>query len=799
MDNLPIHMAIQNVIELFGFESEVSIISNNNGFNNGKIWCIVDDGNDKTSFLEYISSENNESLAPILIISLVEENSPFTIFKKLSDRKKVAYMASFDIVDFIKDIKSLESNGKWDNPFQNISALKRTLKINEWDLKDIYTEISKVAMEGENRLKRFHGISSEEENMRKHVFIECCLENIYALLEKGKWTCKKVLWIENKPDDVKVLKDINDNTIKSFLKKYFNYKFEIKQTSDDIKSCYKELQNHSKDYEKYDLILIDIFLGEDEKRSGKDFLHVLTHNYPHIPAFILSASEDLETISETIKEGADFYILKKYAASIPHYFRKFYEKIGKIVLLINDNELRRNIVGNIRMWQFDKETLWFGDKCFHMINHTYNHAENDWKLMNQIFPMFHDKFSFKAEDIYCLCMATWLHDIGHVGNEKYGEPHNVRDTHSIISAELILKHPEYYRIFGFEENDKSPYRYATFSRPKIILQHIRERVSSFNVALVLLENNDSNKSNNIDKNLRRQMILEEIALMCIYHSSKFPLDEDDIKRITEKRNLSIECYENLDRKTEPIHLASICSLMKNVTIIKLTAILRFIDSLDHNKNRVGNETTRSIKTETIKRDLRCQLAKLEKVVDLLINFPNVGQEKAKRFRNLFFEQVEQNVIEKNDVPKKLKQEQRSFIDNYEKMIDTTNYDLLLEYIQFICVQDGHFNLHNSIEVINLETSSNDKDKILLDIKIKTLRQEEDLKKIMIKNWDEEKAKSFKEYMLGIRNKVGVLEKKEDGEFKDEGYIGKELRAARKYIEEFVDIDNHKAEIGRAHV
>ena len=64
-----------------------------------------------------------------------------------------------------------------------------------------------------------------------------------------------------------------------------------------------------------------------------------------------------------------------------------------------------------------KDFLWYGDKCYHMINHSYEHIIDNWKLTNQLFPVI-NKLSISDNDLYSFCMAMWLHDIGHKGNER---------------------------------------------------------------------------------------------------------------------------------------------------------------------------------------------------------------------------------------------------------------------------------------------------------------------------------------------------------------------------------------------
>lgn len=824
-ENFPIRSAIEKIISLFSFDSKVVVKDFNNN-KKDKIWCVVDETEE--DFLKDIIKA--EYLAPILVISSRKEKDiPLYLFKVLSDSRefpdnRFRYLDfPFEIIKFLNAIEDLRRfNDKPEkNPFEKLGALTSELKQlfskRKGESKDstddevekksegkldiqknptfFFRELSKNASDSDNeRLKKFHDIKSEELAMQLYLSYQCCWEYLYSNFESrrehNKQIDKKILWIENNPQQIEKVKTI----LKSFFE---TFKIKLVSTEEEILKCNAALENTPEEYTDYDLILIDMYLGAT--LNGKDFLELLSQKYPHIPAFIVSASEDLELISNTLKKGADYYILKKYAVSIPHYFRKFHERIGKTVSLIkNNNELRKNLIGNIRRWRLNRESLWFGDKCYHMINHSYSHAENDWCIMNQLFPFFYEKLcaldvKVTDEDVYCLSMATWLHDIGHSGNEQYGEPHHIRDTHSVISAELILKHPEYYGIYGFDDKKYSPYRHTSFRHPKTALQCIRERMSYFNAAMSLYDGKRESKDE-IRETINKNTLLEKIALLCIYHSSKFPIDEDNLKELTKKRSLSRECYENLDKKTEPIHLASIASLIGDETILKLTSILRFVDALDHNKNRVGDTTFRSIKIETIRRDIKYQISKLEYEVKLLINFSKIGQEKARSFKRLFFDDVERSILEKNHVPQDLKNKQRQFLDSFEWDVDTTNYELLLEYIQFICVQEGHFDLHNSIESIKVDYELNSEGRILMDIKFKTSKDKTLLQDIRIKNWNDQESRTLDAHLLGERRDDGVLVQKDGNVIKWEGYIWKELLASKKYLNDILyldDIDEHK--------
>lgn len=548
----------------------------------------------------------------------------------------------------------------------------------------------------------------------------------------------------------------------------------------------------------FDLILLDLHLGNHLR--GQDFLKQLYCHYPEIPVFIVSSSEDFNTVRETLKGGADYYVPKSRLISLPHKINRYFTELGELIWLAKENncgeekskKLRRNLIGNIRRIMFDNQTLWFGDKCYHMINHSFFHALNDWKIANQILPPImqylrdqEDAKKLTDEDIYCFCMAVWLHDIGHKGNEYYGEPHTVRDVHGLISAELIMKHPEHYGIYGYEGGNASPYRWATFRHPKTAPQLIRERFAMLAATSYMAD---------VDKEghdgIHRMTLLERIALICLYHKSNFPLDEEDVKQMTSKgKRIPLDCYEYFDRQTEPIHLKSICDLTHDENLMKLTALFRFIDGIDINRNRVGDETQESIKIETIERDLKQQLLRLKEEVNRLSDIYIRGSGKEKRFISLFFESVLKLIEGKKGMGKALMKEQQQFMDTINQAVPLDNYYTLIDYIQFISVQDGHFKLHNSIsDMVIKPESSHHSGRIRFDIRYKSDKGKDHLDNntITVKEWREPKGRTIRDHLLGKRKII------EGTEYRIEnGYVRREMNNGETYLRDWFDLENSR--------
>lgn len=669
--------------------------------------------------------------------------------------------------------------------------------------------------------------SSLEQAMLQQDYADC----MRGLISNKRWhNSLDILLIDNQPEPFKKpfkwlsdLFEYNVSIIKNEDIKYFFGQIEKKNSGQiyDLQLTTYSLKDDTPtsipSLDKFGLILLDLHLGDDEL-CGQTILKELIISNPEIPVFILSSIEDSVTIIETLQKGADYYVPKSRLLSLPGRINNYFQELGELLNHIQNAELRKNIIGNLRKWRFTQKVLWFGDKCYHMIDHSYNHALNDWNIANQLLPPILDKLkeNNKISDvnIYSFCMAIWLHDIGHKGNERYGEPHEIRDLHGLISAELILKHPEHYGIFGFGAKDSSPYRWLTFRPPQTSLQTIRDRITSLVAAGKVMELNNKKVIelyNNLtplpgpihceesfnDSIIKKLTILERITLLCLYHKSNFPIDEDDIQNLKkEGKRIPTDCYENYDRQAEPIHLKNFSNLMGDSELLPLMALFRFIDGLDCNKNRVGDITEEGIKKETIRRDLSYQLYKLQLEVHLLAVTYLKSLGKEKRFINLFYEQVKNEIEKQQWISKDLKKEQRAFLDSLEGDIPLDNYEMLTEYIEFISVQDGHFDLHNSIEKIEIIEIKENKiqkfnetaDKRLrFSISYHSQKESHYLETREVKLRGQKKGRNIPDHLLGPKEKdeKGKEIIKENGV----GYVRKELNNGKNYLNGWIDLDN----------
>ena len=671
-----------------------------------------------------------------------------------------------------------------------IACVKR--KSQEWKEEKRGNKFNVLLIENssDGKIEGFAPLNLDNAKENESSKLESCLKKIEELFDHDY-----KFWIYPKEADYQILKDKLDS---------------ILDNSADRKKCEAEIlanvkpidesnkQNNGLSFKDIDLILIDIYLEKGVSLSGLDFLKLFTLLYPEIPAFILSVSEDTEVIGKAIEQKADYFILKKNIFSLPFLFYRYIDDLGRLISYIKDRDLKRNLIGNIRYWRFKKDFLWFGDKCYHMINHSYNHAENDWRIANQIVPPILDLdylekegMSLSDEDIYSFCMAVWLHDIGHKGNEYYGEPHEIRDLHGLISAEIFMKQPESYGIFDYDGYKASPYRWANFGHSKTAPQLIRERLATLEAAGQMLQ--DKEKFSNY---INKQTILEKISLLSIYHKSNFPLDEDDLKKFQKKgKRIPLDCYYDKNKKTSPIHLKSISDLLDDQNLLSLTALFRFVDGLDINQNRVGDNTEENVKKITIARDISYQMLKLRDEVERIRDTHLKDTGMGRRFFTLFYERIIDDIQKDQYVSKKIKKEQSQFLDTIGMDLPLDNYDMLIEYIEFISVQEGHFGLHNSIEKLEIEVlPPHDDSKTTPRFQIKYISRKKadilnDKDKVTVKERGQKEGRTIRDHLLGEheKDKDGNETKyrKKDGD----GYVRRELNNGKKYLKEWFDLEN----------
>ncbi|MBC8460030.1 MAG: response regulator [Deltaproteobacteria bacterium] len=432
-----------------------------------------------------------------------------------------------------------------------------------------------------------------------------------------------------------------------------------------------QVAERNEDIHDFRLILQDISLDLPDL-TGEDFLSLYLEKCPEVPVFVFSGSEDYDTVKRTLNSGADYFIHKRDTLSLPLKIQDYHRGLGKLLEFIKNPELQRVAVGNIRQWRIDRNILWHGNKCFHMVDHSYEHTNNVWELANDLLcPVLDEnKDLFSDEDIFCLSMAIWLHDIGHRGNDKYGAIPKIRANHGVIASELILSQPELYG-----------------------LNHRKLYCDDKNDCITCIRDVDKHK----------MCKLKKIALICKYHQSNTPIDDEGYRELMEKKKLiPDECYENNER-------SKLLTLKKyNKNICKLASILRLVDGIDTAKNRVGERISRDIRKQTVSDEIEFYKKQLREYVKSKIGKSQEVKFDEKKMNELFknfFSETPGELLDKNaggldDVINK------QFEYLTRDMLDLREYYTNLDHISTLAKQEEYHALHGTVDKIEIEYDKN---------------------------------------------------------------------------------------------
>jgi len=557
----------------------------------------------------------------------------------------------------------------------------------------------------------------------------------------------KVLWIENNP--YRALSTIDERFVKVLKNKNLGLKDALINTfslidnssvylyKEDFQTLYKDLVATKQKKKKtitipcellkkegdepcsisiddLNMVLVDIALEEGDRKAevdGIDFANALREVCPHIPVFIFSVIGDFETIHTALANGADFYITKNQVFSVPFLYHAYVTDIGELIHFIKNRDLQRSLLGNIRYWKHKRNYLWFGDKCYHMIDHSFNHIVDDWEIANKILiPLLRTGFletEQRRDDLlYAFSMAIWLHDIGHKGTHRYGEPHLIRETHGIISGEIILSLPGSFRI-PIGKSNNHIYKDLLFPVGK-------ERKP---VTQLILEQVKLNKTLTIP---------EMIALFSIYHKSNCPLREKEYyEMVRNGKFIPSDFFENSTPGKPVIPLERILNEIKDNdfknNFLVLTALFRFIDGLDIKVTRVGDPNEEDMKKWVINRDLEYNFKRMERLVERMANiFSNNALQQAS-FVKSFFLDMKEKIKKKESISVNELAQQLSQFEEWEE------YRMILFYCYFIGAQEGHFDLHSSIESIEIKYLGGR----CFEIILLTEKEEQELKNLQV--------------------------------------------------------------------
>ncbi len=460
------------------------------------------------------------------------------------------------------------------------------------------------------------------------------------------------------------------------------------------------------------LFLIDIYLDEDDRNSAAEgdsagkrvdgiaIQDALERLFPGTPAIIVSSSDDYEESRRVFRNRGEYFLPKRQFLSTPLLYYRSVDELGPTLGHIQNSGLRAHVMSLVRRWSREPAYLWFGDKCYHMIDHALPHALDDWKLFNELEAVLRSNGWLELDDgeIYAMTLAVWLHDIGHKGNERHGEPHQVRDGHGIFSAEYILKRPESLDIrepASFEHDSSEAAQFDLFYKKP------GDSWSTGRIAEAMLRRNPRSVSG--------LSMLELGALLALYHKSNAPVTESLLDRL--KKNGKRIPAEYLDSKGGHVTLQAILRAAyagdepRVNRMLQLAFLFRLVDGLDVSKERVGREASRKLKRDVIDQDLQQTFRRLEQHVGIMGERPSVDAHRA-------IEELYHNVrtdIENLADPRLTERLQEMGLE----LSAEEEYRRIVDFARFISVQAGHFDYHGSVDSLAIGDEGFDGGKRLL--------------------------------------------------------------------------------------
>ncbi len=213
-----------------------------------------------------------------------------------------------------------------------------------------------------------------------------------------------------------------------------------------------------------DAVLVDL-LFEGRKR-GIEAIRVLTERWPEIPSFLLTWSEEPDVMAEAMRaSGACGFVSKRRLLRLPYELNRFlYQEISPLLPHLADTsnggsaQLRRRLIGLVRLWRAQPAILWHGEKTFHAVEHAIEHHLSVWQLANHLLAYTWNDIrntgpKYTAEDLFRFLVSLWLHDIGCKGDSEHQSAPVVRACHAALTGRLIRADYELYGLTAEESED----------------------------------------------------------------------------------------------------------------------------------------------------------------------------------------------------------------------------------------------------------------------------------------------------------------------------------------------------------
>jgi len=523
---------------------------------------------------------------------------------------------------------------------------------------------------------------------------------------------------------------------------------------------------------RVDIFLIDIFLASDIEGAGGvnglDLQQQIKNLCPGALVVVATKSGDYDNIKLAFDRGTEYYLPKDQFLSFPRLYFGALESLGYLVGRIENSAMRRHLVGLLRRWQARREHLWIGDKCFHMCNHAYEHAADDWKLFNEAVEVL-DQYSpspvpFDDSDIYAFALAIWLHDTGHRGNERIGEACLIRENHGLIAAEFILAAPE---LLGVAEEVS----FLEGAETAVYERHYAERSSGARYDHMLADvdtwsTSDEEAARSCDAALQTLgqepahtlpvdvlsrherlpsarkkglSVAEKVALAAMYHKSNTPLLDADV-------NIDTIPSEYMRGPTTPVTCEGILSAAYGTAgedrtrkLLTLVSLLRFVDGLDIHSTRVGGTTEGNLRKAAVHQDVMYVLRRLTvEAVSIADAYPELAVKVYSPIARVMAGRADED---------REREKHRAELKEIERIVGSErSYFSLLEHAGFLLVQDGHFELHGCVDEVRIGWNPNtDRLRVTYEVN-RSLRW---LKEHFVKEKGDAKNKTILEKLVGV--------------------------------------------------
>lgn len=120
-----------------------------------------------------------------------------------------------------------------------------------------------------------------------------------------------------------------------------------------------------------------------------------------------------------------------------------------LIKVIEDNELRDRVLKSINGILERRQAMWGSVRYPAMVDHGETHTKNVFSLLTELLVnsqkhlLRRREIKLKDAELFCLIIATWLHDIGGKGgsisDKEFCSPLEARKKHPFVGSKIILE------------------------------------------------------------------------------------------------------------------------------------------------------------------------------------------------------------------------------------------------------------------------------------------------------------------------------------------------------------------------